>query len=256
MFAFQLLIIHNMLIYIIFATVAVSLISLAGILFFSFKSRRGKSIHYLVGFATGALLAFAFLDLLPEALSSGLASQLIFKVVLASILLFFIIEQFIHYHHCHCHTAQATKTHLIVNNLIGDGVHNFIDGSIIAAAFLINVPLGIGTTLAVALHEIPQEIADFSILIYAGLSRAKALLFNLLSGLTSLIGGILVFFLADKITDLMPILLALAAGNFIYLSMADLIPELHEERSATRILGQFISLMAGIALIYAFKFIV
>lgn len=239
-----------MLIYIIAATLAVSLISLVGILLLPAGTRRHRGIYHLVGFATGALLAFAFFDLLPEALESGVEGPFVLKLTLAGIVLFFVIEQVIHYHHCRCHTAGASKTHLIVNNLLGDGIHNFIDGTIIAGAFLVSVPLGIGATIAVALHEIPQEAADFSILVYAGMSRKRALAFNFLSAASAVAGGILVFVLADRVAALVPILLAVAAGNFIYLAMADLIPELHEEREPKRIWRQLVAVGVGVGLVY------
>lgn len=239
-----------MLIYIIAATLAVSLISVVGILLLPSGKRQRRTIEYLVGFATGALLAFAFFDLLPEALGSGVGAPLALKVVLAGIVLFFVIEQIIHYHHCRCHEAGVSKTHLIVNNLLGDAIHNFIDGTIIAGAFLVNMPLGISATIAVALHEIPQEVADFSILIYAGMSRKRALAFNFLSAVSAIAGGVLVFVLAGRIANLVPILLAVAAGNFIYLAMADLIPELHEEREPKRIWRQLVAVGVGVGLVY------
>lgn len=239
-----------MLIYIIGATLAVSLISLVGILLLPAGSRRHQWVYHLVGFATGALLAFAFFDLLPEALESGVEGGIILKVALGGIVLFFVIEQIIHYHHCRCHTAGVSKTHLIVNNLAGDAIHNFIDGTIIAGAFLVSAPLGIGATIAVALHEIPQEVADFSILVYAGMSRKRALAFNLMSAATAVLGGITVFVLADRVAALVPLLLAVAAGNFIYLAMADLIPELHEEREPRRIWWQLVAVGVGIGLVY------
>lgn len=241
-----------MLIYIITATLGVSAISLIGVVALPIGSRRHQSLHYFVSFATGALLGFAFFDLLPEALAGGVDSRLVLKIVLAGILLFFVIEQFIHYHHCRCRAEERGrgKTHLIVNNLVGDGIHNFIDGAIIAGAFLVSAPLGVVTTVAVALHEIPQEVADFSILLYAGMSRRRALAFNFLSALSSIFGGILVFVLADRVTGLLPVMLALAAGNFIYLAMADLIPELSEERQARRIWRQICWVGIGIGLVY------
>lgn len=239
-----------MLTYIIAATFAVSLISLVGVILLPVGTRRHRSVYHLVGFATGALLSFAFFDLLPEALESGVEGGLILKVALGGIVLFFVIEQIIHYHHCRCHTAGTSKTHLIVNNLAGDAIHNFIDGTIIAGAFLVSVPLGIGATVAVALHEIPQEVADFSILIYAGMSRRRALAFNFLSAASAIAGGILVFVLADRVASLVPFLLAAAAGNFIYLAMADLIPELHEEREPRRIWWQLVAVAVGVGLVY------
>ncbi|MAG28828.1 ZIP zinc transporter [bacterium] len=243
-----------MLLYAIIATLAVTAIALVGILVFSKNTQnKNKWMKRFIGLATGTLLAAVFFDLLPEAIESLDDTRKALLIVLASILAFFFIEKAIHYHHCTCEDEEKrhNKTHLIVNNLIGDGLHNFIDGTIIASAFLIDVRLGIGTTIAVALHEIPQEISDFSILVYAGLGRAKATVYNVLFGLTSVLGAVLVFALAKSTEQLVPILLAIAAGNFIYLAMADLIPELHHEDNPKRIWTQAVWVGIGIILVYA-----
>ena len=241
-----------MLIYAIIATVAVSLGSLSGILFLSRKKFKKVWIRRFIGIAIGTLLAVVFFDLLPEAVESFNDPRVAFKIVLASILGFFVIEKVIHYHHCTCddENKKHKKTHLIVNNLVGDGLHNFIDGTIIATAFLVDTRLGVGTTIAVALHEIPQEVSDFSILVYAGLKRKRAIVYNLLFGLTSVLGAILVFVFADSIDKLIPVLIAIAAGNFIYLAMADLVPELHHEDNPRRVWMQLVWVGIGIVLMY------
>ena len=243
-----------MIIYAIIATVAVSLIALFGILIFAKKMKITIWMRRLVALAVGTLLAAVFFDLLPEAIEGFNGEpHTILQVVLLSIVGFFIIEKIIHYHHCICEDKEKDhkKTHLIANNLIGDGLHNFIDGTIIAGAFLVDVRLGVATTIAVALHAIPQEISDFSILVYAGLSKIKAALMNVLFGLTSVLGAVLVFVFADKIENIIPILLAIASGNFIYLAMADLIPELHHEQNPKRIWIHLFWVIGGIALMYA-----
>ena len=241
-----------MLLYAIIATILVSALSLTGILALGKRMDKNKWVRRFIGLATGTLLAVVFFDLLPESIESFEKPQTASIIILASIIAFFIIEKIVHYHHCNCEDKEKghKKTHLIINNLIGDGLHNFVDGTIIAGAFIIDTRLGITTTLAVALHEIPQEVSDFSILVYAGLSRLKAALYNLAFGLTSVIGAILVFLLQDSIDNLIPILLAIATGNFIYLAMADLIPELHHETNKHRIWSQLVWVGIGIALIY------
>ncbi|MDZ4221629.1 MAG: ZIP family metal transporter, partial [Patescibacteria group bacterium] len=183
-----------MLLYAIIATLFVSLISLVGILVFSKNFKSTPWMRRLIGLAIGTLLGAVFFDLLPEAMEAFEEPHRASLIILASIIAFFVIEKAVHYHHCMCEDKEKghRKTHLIVNNLIGDGLHNFVDGTIIAGAFLVDPRLGIGTTVAVALHEIPQEVADFSILVYAGLSRAKAILYNVLFGLTSVLGAVLV----------------------------------------------------------------
>ena len=205
-----------MLIYAILATIFVSLISLVGVLTtFKNADKNPLLLRRLIGIAVGTLLAVVFFDLLPEAITESqntLKTTLL--IVFGSILAFFIIEKIIHYHHCNCddETKARRKTHLIVNNLVGDGINNFIDGALIGGAFLVDARLGIVTMAAVALHEIPQEITDFSILIYGGLTRAKAITWNLVFALFSVLGAVLVFYLADKIEALTPVLLAIAAA--------------------------------------------
>jgi len=241
-----------MILYAIIATLAVSLISLIGILALSQMQEGSVWIRRFIGIAIGTLLGAVFFDLLPEAMEAFEEPRQASFVILASIIAFFVIEKIVHYHHCSCKNEEHghKKTHLIINNLIGDGLHNFIDGTIIASAFIIDVKLGISTTIAVALHEIPQEVSDFSILVYAGLSKMRAALCNLLFGLTSVAGAILVFVLAGSVENLIPILLALASGNFIYLAMADLIPELHHENRPKRVWMQLFWIALGIALLY------
>lgn len=241
-----------MLLNIILATLAVSLISIIGLAVFFPSNRKSFWVRWFIGLATGTLLASAFFDLLPEAISAFGDSRRTFQIVLFSIVIFFIIEKIVHYHHCNCQNEEErhSRAHLAIANLIGDGIHNFIDGTIIAGAFLTSPWLGITTTLAVALHEIPQEIADFSILLYSGFSRLRAIIFNLAFGLTSVLGGIMVFFLSAKLNIIIPFLLAVAAGNFIYLAMADLIPELHGEKNPRYIWWQLVWVGAGMGIIY------
>lgn len=242
-----------MFIYALAATLFVSLISLVGVVTLFKKLRQGAWLRRFISLAVGTLLGLAFFDLLPEAVEEWEDPHQLFLVVLISIFGFFVIEKIVHHHHCRCEQGPKhahRKPHLIINNLIGDGLHNFIDGTIIAGAFLVDVKLGLATTLAVALHEIPQELSDFSILIYAGLSRARAIAYNLLFALMSVAGASAVFLLADRVEQLVPILLAVAAGNFTYLAMADLIPELQNEDNGRRVLGQLFWVALGIAVIY------
>jgi len=242
-----------MLLYAIIATLIVSSISLIGIVVFS-KSRLSKKwMRRFIGLAIGTLLGVVFFDLLPEVFEEFNDFHTASNIIFASIIGFFIIEKLIHHHHCSCDDKEKghKKTHLIINNLIGDGLHNFIDGTIIAGAFLVDIRLGIGTTVAVALHEIPQEVSDFSILVYAGLSRVKAILYNLAFGLTSVLGVIIIFVFADRVENLIPVLIAIAAGNFIYLAMADLVPELHHEDNPKRVWMQMLWVLIGISIMYS-----
>jgi zinc and cadmium transporter len=243
------------LVWILASTMLVSSISLIGILFISLSEKWFKKLLLmLVSFASGTLLGGAFLHLIPEAVlnehgGSSVESSTIFMVILGGILLFFLLEKFLWRH---CHERECPIHVFAYLNLIGDGVHNFIDGVIIAASFLFTVPLGLATTLAVAAHEVPQEIGDFSVLIYGGFSRSKALIYNLLSALMAVIGAVFMLVFSQLLPSL-PYFLAFAAGSFIYISTSDLIPELHKEKDAWKSLIQFVFLLVGIILMLLLK---
>jgi zinc and cadmium transporter len=235
---------------ILLATFMVSLISLIGIFFIGMKQDTlTKVIKYLVSFAVGGLLGGTFFHLLPESMESGNPSM--FGYVLSGILIFFLIEKFLHWRHCHKgHCDAHTFTYL---NLIGDGIHNFIDGMIIAASFVTDMRLGVITTLAVAAHEIPQEIGDFGILVYGGFSKYKALLFNLLSALTAMAGAVIAYFSFNQIVWLKGFLIPLTAGGFLYIALVDLIPELHKDGGKDNIALQFVIMVGGLLLMWLLK---
>lgn len=241
-----------MLIYIILANVFISLLSLSGgLLIMRRKTMDKKIIQYLVAFAAGVILTTVFFDLLPEAMEH--ASELgehsnIFMPVFAGIMFSFFIERFFLWFHHHESThGMRPALYLII---IGDAIHNFIDGIVIAATFMTNPQLGIITTIAIAAHEIPQEIADFSILIHSGLSKTKALLVNLLSAFTAVLGGVLSFYFLTKVEGSLPFLLSLSSGIFIYIAGSDLIPHLHKEYREQRKWAQVIPLILGIVIMY------
>ena len=235
---------------ILLATFIVSLISLIGIFFIGMKQDTlTKAIKYLVSFAVGGLLGGAFFHLLPESMESGNPSLFIY--VLSGIMIFFLIEKFLHWRHCHKgHCDAHTFTYM---NIIGDGIHNFIDGMIIAASFGTDMRLGVVTTLAVAAHEIPQEIGDFGILVYGGFSKSKALLFNLLSALTAMVGAVIACFSFSQIVWLKEVLIPFTAGGFLYIALVDLIPELHKEAGKGNIALQFIAMIGGLLLMCLLK---
>ncbi len=234
----------------------VSLISFVGAITLFFNKKLDDILNYLVCFAAGGLLGAAFFDLLPEA--SKFPKDNIFTLTLAGLLTFFFIELYFHWHH---HNAHKTGEHKHVHavgylNVIGDGMHNFIDGMIIAASFLVSVPLGIITTIAVVAHEIPQEIGDFGILIFSGFSKGRALLFNFLTALTAVAGALLAYFASNMVENFIYMLIPFAAGSFIYIAAADLLPEIHKHRgNKIESLGQIAVLFSGMILIWAIGFV-
>lgn len=241
--------------YTLVSVIAVSAVSLFGIFTLAMSGKfLNKIILVLVSFAAGTLLGDALIHLLPEAYSSG--NSLTPVYVLSGIIFFFILEKIIKWRHCHeagCPEHSHVLPYVI---LIGDGLHNFIDGMIIAASFLVNVPVGIATTIAVIFHEIPQEIGDFGSLVYGGFSKKKALIYNFLSALMAVIGAILVLILSSKVSGIEIFLAPFAAGGFIYIAAADIIPELHRHKVQTlkSSLIQTCSIVAGVAIMYSLLF--
>ena len=219
---------------------------------------RAVSVPRLVSFAIGSLLGAAFLALLPHALvaGNGVDPHKIFMTVLFGVLLFFLLEKMVIWRHCHSDSCEAhTHTehhHTSAANLIliGDGMHNLMDGVLIAAAFMTDIDLGIVTSLAVIAHEIPQEVGDFAVLLHGGFSRSKALLFNMLSSLATLVGGVAAFFLLAEMTHITPYILALAAASFIYIAVADLIPGLHKKVDIRSTVQQIVLILAGVLVIF------
>jgi zinc and cadmium transporter len=241
----------NALMWSIGATVIVSLISLVGIISLSIKEKLlNKILFLMVGFSAGALMGGAFLHLIPEAVEES-SMGLVSISLLIGFALFFIIERVLHWHHCHDGKCDVhTFTYM---SLIGDSVHNLIDGLVIASSFVINIPLGIATTVAVITHEIPQELGDFAVLIYGGFSKLKAIIFNFLTGLIAVIGAVIGYFLASSIENFTAVLVPFAAGGFIYIAASDLIPELHKESKLNKSLLSFLFFVIGIVLMLLLK---
>jgi zinc and cadmium transporter len=206
---------------------------------------RTKLIPWLVSYAVGALLGISMLRLLPTALET-LPSTRVFGTLLAGILLFFVLEKLVLWRHCHTHDCEVHESS-VFPVLIGDAFHNFVDGAVVAAAVMTSVPLGISTAVAVAAHEIPQEVGDFAILLHAGYSRSRALVLNVLSSLASAAGAIAAFVAFDTLPPLLPYFLALAAASFLYVAMADLIPGLHRGRTDASSMRQILLIAAGVA---------
>lgn len=232
------------LLWILASTFVVSLISLIGIFTLSVKeSLLQKIIFSLVGFSAGALIGGAFLHLLPEALEKA-ESRVVFSYLILGFALFFIMERYFYWRHCHNGVCKMHAFSYL--NLIGDSFHNFIDGMVIAASFLVSVRLGLVTTLAIILHEIPQEVGDFAVLVYGGFSKRKALVFNFISALTAILGAITGYFISDLASGFSVFILPLTAGGFIYIAASDLIPEMHKESDARRSTFAFLAFLLGI----------
>ena len=224
------------------------------------ESLRNHLLPHLVSFATGALLGAAFLGLLPHALASVDSSDthVIPMAVLLGLLGFFVLEKLVLWRHCHADHCevhapdQQSRDHSTGTMiLIGDGLHNFLDGILIAAAFLTDIHLGIVTSLAVAAHEIPQEVGDFAVLLHGGFSRGRAFTYNVLTSLTTVVGGVLAYFSLQQMQVALPYVLAIAASSFIYIAVADLIPTLHQRVDGKAAVQQMLLIAAGILVIYS-----
>ena len=233
--------------YTIASVLVVSIVSLIGIVTLALKGPRLKNfLAFMVSFSAGALFGDAFIHLLPEAVESRGFSLGISLSVLLGVILYFSIEKVIHWRHCHLPITKAHAHPFSLMSLIGDGVHNFIDGLIIGAGYLASIPTGIATTVAVIFHEIPQEISDIAVLLYGGFSRSKALFVNFLTALTSLAGALLAIIIGSKVEVVSLFLVPFAAGGFIYIAGSDLIPELHKDFTARKSLAQILSFIIGV----------
>lgn len=236
-----------MLIELFFSLIAISLISLIGV--FALRIKENKLENYLelmVAFAVGALLGDVFVHILPELSEEGFTIEISIGILLG-IIVFFVLEKFVHWHHCH-HTHHKKKYHTFTYmSLAGDFLHNAIDGIILAGAFMASPVIGFSTAIAIMLHEIPQEIADFSVLLKGGFSRKKALALNFLTALTAFIGAGIALVLGNWIQGSIPLLLAFAAGSFLYIGGTDLLPQLHENKnfSTKKAIIQLVFLVLG-----------
>jgi zinc and cadmium transporter len=236
---------------IIAATLIVSAASLAGILFLSMNQKRlNELLPLLVSLSGGTLLGAAFLDLIPESLE-GIEIQSAMLAALVGFIAFFILEKMIMWHHHHSSKHSSKVKPLGYLNLIGDGLHNFFDGIAISAAFISSPALGMTTTIAVILHEIPQEIGDFSLLLYSGMEKTRALAFNFLSALTAVVGAVSFYYIAPFVAHLSFYGLAFTAGMFIYIASADVVPELHKDVRPKESVKQLALMLLGIAIIAA-----
>ncbi len=238
-----------MLLPILLAALLESVVSFSGGALVIFRESLARAVaHRILGFAIGALIGVSFFEIIPEA-AAAFGLEAAFWYVVAGVAVFFVLEKLLrwyHHHEGHEHETRPFATLI----LLGDAIHNFIDGVIIAVSFLVSYPLGIATTLAVVLHEIPQEVADFAVLIRGGYSRGRALWYNFLISLTTLAGAGVGYGFGSAVTGILPALLGIIAGSFLYIALSDLIPETHEESGFGHLATQLVLMLAGIGLMY------
>lgn len=241
----------NTLLLIILSTLVVSLLAFLGIFTLYFKEKLlNKILLSLVSLSAGALLGDAFLHLIPESIES-ISSEIVFLYILIGFIIFFFIEKVLHWHHCH---KGHCETHSFAQMiLIGDAIHNLLDGLIIAASFIASPVIGFTSTLAIILHEIPQELGDFGVLVHGGFNKTKALFLNFLTALTALLGGIIGYFISSE--PVISFFLPFAAGGFIYIAASDLIPELKKEVESKKYILHFIIFLIGILAMYGLLFL-
>lgn len=249
--------------YAIVSVVIVSLVSLVGIVTILINKKNiDRLLFILVSISAGTLFGGAFLHLIPEAVEElgEFSIELSFRI-LAGIIVFFVLDKLVHWKHTHdnplqIHTKEKNRAGVAYMNLLGDGIHNLLDGLVIAGSYLVSIPTGVATTIAVVVHETPQEIADFGVLLYSGFTRKKALLFNFLSAALAIVGVIIGLILGTRSGAFIASIVPFAGGAFIYIAGSNLIPELlRENRGLRDLLQQFFAFMLGISIMYGLLFI-
>jgi zinc and cadmium transporter len=248
--------------YIIIASFLITLIAFIGIFALALNEKvLNKILLILVSLSAGALMGGAFLHLIPEAIEKvsheatehlHIPSE-IFIYILVGFILFFVLEKVLHWRHCHKGKCDVHTFHYM--NLVGDTIHNFIDGLILAAGFVTSIELGITTTVAIAAHEIPQEIGDFGVLIYGGFAKKKAIILNFIVALTIVLGGIVGYFISQTVDQATTFLLPFAAGGFIYIAATDLVPEIKKELDFKKYMATLIVFILGILIMWIIKFV-
>lgn len=247
----------SVLLWIVAASAIGGLLSVVIAALFAWNAHPSR-IPVLISFAVGALLAAVFLEILPHAFGAGVDPRTIAATILCGILFFFVLEKLVLWRHCHesecdAHDAQPPqhdhgRSGMMI--IIGDTVHNFVDGVLIAAAFIADVQVGIVTAIAIIAHEIPQEVGDFLVLLHSGYSRARALALNALSSLAMLAGGLMAYYSLQEMQQVIPLLLAFAAASMIYVAVADLIPGLHRRPELAAGVQQILLIASGVALVW------
>ena len=241
--------------YIVVTTFSIALFAFIGIFTLALKDKLlEKILLILVSLSAGALMGGALLNLIPEAVEKAEGTNIdVFIVVLFGFILFFIIEKVLHWRHCH--KGKCDVHTFSYMNLIGDSIHNFIDGLIISAGFIYSIGLGFSTFVAIAAHEIPQEIGDFGVLIYGGFEKKKAIVLNFMVALTVVFGGILGYFISKSVDSAVMFLLPFAAGGFIYIAATDLVPEIKKEMDMKKYMATLIVFILGILIMLVTKYV-
>jgi zinc and cadmium transporter len=238
------------------ATFAISLLSLSGSLFLFLKDQFLRKVSlFLVALAAAALIGAAFLNILPEIMEQGALSKGMFVMPVIGFAFFYLAEKILHLHHGAEGEEEHSPQALGVLSLTADALHNFIDGVILAAAFLVDIKLGMVATAAVALHEIPQEISEFGVLLYAGFSKVRALTLNFLSATSVILGGIAGFLAKETLLEFVPFVLLFAVGSFLYIGASDFVPEFKKERDPAKALGLSFVFFAGLVLMWLLTFV-
>ena len=246
---------NNIWVYSIISVVFVSLISLIGaVIIFINRELSKETLLNLVAFSAGSMLGGAFFHLLPEAVNTMNITSVSIGV-LTGILLSYSVEMLLTWRHCHIPSSENHPHTFVYMNLIGDGVHNFIDGVVIAGTYMVDIRIGIITTLAIILHEIPQEIGDFGVIVYGGVEARKAIYYNLLSGVTAIGGALLALLLGEYIEAFSVSIIPIAFGNFLYIACSDLVPELKDEKNLSYGIIRLSLLVFGVSLLYFFTFL-
>jgi len=239
------------LVYIILATIVVGLISLVGAVFIAFKLDVKKLTFYLISLASGTMLGGAFIHLIPESLEVQ-KPRVALLLVSLGVFIFFVLEKFLIWRHCHHHQLMEDHKRATTANMVlaGDAVHNFIDGVIIGSSFMVSPKFGVSITLAIILHEIPQELGDFGVLVHGGYSVGNALLANFLISLTAIAGAVVTYFFLGIAPQMQSYIIPIVAGGFLYIALADLIPQLHEFTTASQTYRQIALLLGGFSLMF------
>jgi len=237
------------------ASIVVSLISFVGAITLLMNEKvLNKVLVVLISFSAGVLIGGAFLHLIPEAIEHRGEKINVFVYVIFGFVLFFILEKYLYWRHCHKGELCEIHTHPVVYlNLLGDGLHNFVDGVIIGSSFYVDIKIGIISTLMIILHEIPQELGDFGVLLYGGLTKFKALFYNFLSALAAVVGTVVGFFVSQNVHNVVVYLLPIAAGGFIYIAASDLVPAIQKQKELKSANISLVCFVFGITLMYVLK---